>query len=226
MHNLISLLLLFCTSTCLFAQEESLFIGGYGTFETLDTDFVNLVFPGTQGTDFQALYGWGLGARAQYMITEDLSLKIGLAYMQRNYRGSFIADTSPFSSFFDPSTGDQTIHLMSVPIQLGYAIINREKIKLSPAAGINTGIGIGETTTIFTQNGGVNQGQGAALIIGFTEPSIAGLVSVGLEYHHSSTLFVALEPYFQHVIYVEEKETLFRNMNRYGAMLSVNYKLR
>lgn len=224
MHKFILLSLLLIFSTISWAQE-GLFVGGYATLEALDVDFVDLIFPGTQGGDFEALYGWGLGARTQYMITNELSLKIGLAYMQRNYRGSFFADTSPLSSFFDPSPREQKIHLISVPIQVGYAIVNHETFKLSPAVGINAGIEVGETDP-FSPQGGSNPDQGVALIIGFTEPSIAGLVSIGLEYHLSSMMFVTLEPYFQHVIYAEEKETLFRNMNRYGAMLSVNVKLR
>lgn len=226
MHKLILLSLLLISTTTLWAQEERLFIGGYVSFENLDADFESLVFPGTQGSNFQALYGIGGGGRAQYMITDALSLRIGLGYMQRSYQGSFMADTSAFGSAFDPIPGgEHTVHLISVPIQLGYAIANGEKMKLCPAAGIIAGIEIGEAEPFLTQSGGASPDQGLALIFGFTEPSLAGLVSIGLEYHPFSTLFVSLEPYFQHVFFDDGEGTIFPNMKRYGATLGVNVKL-
>lgn len=211
------ILSLFLTVT-LFGQENQISIGIFGSFDKywFDThpSFVS---------DFDndaASFGFDI----QYNFDERLHIKSYFELAKANQE--LVYNFITLNEEPDPQIPGRTslgVTYFGIPILLGYYLMSNKSVKLSTSAGVVSEFLVSEDEMSVFQDGSKRESE--FLIQDINRTRFSAQINVGLEYHFTSFLFMALEPSLRfgfqssNNIFTEQKPFSF------GGMVSINYKM-
>lgn len=221
MNRIILVCSLLLFSNIINGQENKISIGFLGSFDKYDFDFKSIT-GFEHAYKMNSAYSFGLGF--QYNISENILLKSGLQYSEKGYQLDYEFN------FIDP--GDPLIpretklktNYLSIPIVLGYYIINGDKIKLSPAFGfVGEFLICNDETSAFGDN---SERESEFLNQNLNKVLLSPQLNISFEYHIGEKIFLAMEPYLRYGFSSVYTDIIESNSISYGGIFSINYKLK
>jgi len=202
----------------LFGQENKISIGLIGSFDKYWFD-THPSFVSVFDND-AASFGFNI----QYNFTERLHVKSYFELSKANQELVYYFIT--LNEEPDPLIPGKTnldVTYFGIPVLLGYYLMNNKSVKLSTSAGVVSEFLITDDEMSEFQDGSKKESE--FLIKDLNRTRFSAQINVGLEYHFTKSLFMALEPYFRFGF--QSSDNIFTEQKpfSFGGIVSINYKM-
>jgi hypothetical protein len=200
-------------------QENRISFGLASSIDKYNFDFEPFVgIDQKQTTDL----AYSFGLRVQYDLNDKLSLRSGVLYSEKSYKTEYNFSPMDSGDPYIPRESNLKVGYLNVPLMIGLSMLNKEKFKFAPSAGITSEFLVGNTeTSIFEDN---SKRDSEFLSKKLSAILLSAQVNIGFEYHFDRNLYLTFEPYLRYGLNKIDDEIMNSKPLSYGAILGINYK--
>ncbi len=219
MRRIILFLSVVIFSNYLFAQKNQLSIGLSGSLDTYDYNFR---LNENQYGEYETNPAFSLGLNFKYNFSEKLFAKGKFQYSGKKYK--WIYDytlVEPVAGTLLAEYVDYKLDYVGIPFFIGYYILNGDKFKMGPSAGLVPEFFINSSQTAIYTDGSKEECEPSD----FNKILLSAQINLAFEYHLGNKLFISMEPYFQPGFNTINRDHMESPSLSYGGTVSINYKL-
>lgn len=172
--------------------------------------------------DYKSNYGCSLGFVFQYHLNGKIFVGSGLNYSTKGYEIKYNYVIMYPGDPAIPRQSELTVSYLSMPIMIGYQLVNFGKLKFSPSFGLNIGFQMNETeNTIYEDN---SEKQSELLTHDLNKMQLSLSLNLGFKYPLGDKFKIGIEPFIGKGLNKMNDDSMSSGQLSYGGILGLYYK--
>lgn len=220
MKKLLIILFLISSVICL-AQEKNTSVGIVGSIDQYNIRYAKKLFFFDHEYSANISYSWGL--KFQKNVKDKLLFNTGILYSQIGYKMIFNYVFNDPNDPLIPKEANIKVSYITLPLNFGYYLIQKDKFKVFSSAGIVGEIYVDNKETVIFEDGSKKEINYLTFVTGFSRFLFSPQISSGLEYNFNEKMFFTVEAYLRYN-FVKIEDNMLDIPFSYGGIVGINYK--